>query len=636
MWLNVISGYFNVLKENRPILDSSFSLTQPTCGQANGAINFTGHDSTNAYNEWLDSAGHTISSYQQEISNLYPSKYYYRLLLNDDSTCYSTVGPLILQNQAGATLQTTKIQITDASCGKANGSITGINYQNTSGAVYLAWADSVGNIVSNTINLLEVPSGKYQLKFKDGGGCDTITTAFYTVGEDGIINFDTSKISISIPACNGTDGSIQGITSTNATIFKWVNLTLHDTIGNSEDISNIASGSYQLFFSNTYGCKNNTDTIVVGEKTLAFDTSQMKIVPASCNGADGSITGITSTNAAIFKWINLVTHDTVGNTQNITNIPSGNYQLICKNAFGCEIKTDTIYVGEQKLTLDTTHLQTSPSTCKGTNGSITGITSTNATIYTWVNTTTGNTVGNNENLTGAAAGEYQLTCSNSYGCKINTDTITVNQAGFLADTVVNVIIWDANCNLDNGYITINQFTKDSSSYSFQWIDSATNSVISTHTNINNLTPGFYRLYATDTGGCKQQIFAARITQQGKPQFDYSQLKIISDTCNQGVGAVLFQSNNPNNYTWAGYNIAGQPQSTSPLGIINLTAGQYYATITDQYNCTAGSDTFTVNNIDVIPPSPQAADQLIPRGTQATIVVTNVQPGTYICLCASRY
>lgn len=544
---NVISGYFNILKEDRPKPDSSFNLTQPSCGQPTGAIYYTSQDSANTYNQWLDSLGHVIGSYQPDITNLLPGKYYYRSLLFDDSACYSTKGPLILINQAGASLKTNSVKVTNASCGKANGSIQNITYQNASGNVFIAWVDSLGNTVGNAINLLNVPAGKYLMKFKDSGGCDTIKTSYYTVGSNGVISFDTSKMTILPASCKGTDGSITGITSTNATVFKWVNTSTAASAGNNENIAKIPAGEYILFFSNAYGCTANTDTIVVSEKVLTIDTTAKQVKPSSCKGADGSITGITSTNATIFRWVNTASGDTVGRAVNINNIP---------------------------------------------------------------------------------AGVYQLTVSNIYGCQVQIGDINVGQSGFMQTAVTNATVTNAYCNLSNGSITIQQFTRDASLYTFQWIDSTTNTIISGSTSVQNLPPGIYVLYATDTNTCRQRIYSTAIKQLGKPQFDYSKLRLVSDTCNLHIGDVLFNSQNAEGYAWAGYNIAGQPQSTSPLGIISVGAGQYYATITDKYNCTATSDTFTINNYDISPAAPQAAGQYVLRGMQATLQVSNVQPGKY--------
>ena len=450
-----------------PTLNEQYAVaTQPTCGKDNGQI--TGIGGTGmGYSKlaWRDTKGNIVGN-TYDITKLFPGSYTLYAIDTSGAGCVDSSKVYTLTNQAGPSLVTDSLTITDASCGNPNGSIKNIQPKNTTGTIYTAWQDSLGAVVGNAIDLVNVPAGRYRLLFKDGGGCDTIKTNYYSVKNEGVIT---------------------------------------------------------------------------------INASQIKITPSSCRGADGSIRGITSTNATIFKWINTATGKTVGNTQDIGLLPPGGYQLFCSNAKGCSLQTDTL---------------------------------------------------------------------------------TIHQSGFLADTVQNVTISDANCNLNNGYITIHQFTRDSALYSFSWVDSATNAQISTQVSINSLSPGFYTLYATDTAGCKQQIFRAGIGQLGKPQFDYSLLNIVSDTCNQAIGSLLFYSSNQNGVTWRGYSTTGQEQSVDPLGIINLTAGRYYATITDKYNCTSTSDTFTVANYETVPPAPKAADQFILRNTAATLRVTNLARGTY--------
>ena len=108
------------------------------------------------------------------------------------------------------------------------------------------------------------------------------------------------------------------------------------------------------------------------------------------------------------------------------------------------------------------------------------------------------------------------------------------------------------------------------------------------------------------------------------------LQIISDTCNAGKGAVqnLLMKDAQRSYTWVWYNQQQQPAAHTAYGLFSLTAGNYYATVTDQFSCTVTSNTFTINNIEKSPDAPQVNDLYIPRNTAATVQVINPQQGTY--------
>jgi gliding motility-associated-like protein len=150
-----------------------------------------------------------------------------------------------------------------------------------------------------------------------------------------------------------------------------------------------------------------------------------------------------------------------------------------------------------------------------------------------------------------------------------------------------------------------------------------------------LPAGFYQLTATDTSGCSQVIFAANIPQIGKPGFDAGALKIFDDTCNAARGSILHLKTRDSSridslraYTWTWYNDRQEIINTTPNNLYYLEQGTYYATITDQFNCTTTSDPITVLNKEMIPAKPQADNQYIARNTATQITVLNPQKGMY--------
>lgn len=462
----VSTQFFPIVDISPELVSDYAQLTNPTCGQANGSItNIYIVAGNNLKQAWTDAGGHFISN-EKDLVNVGDGSYTFTLT-DTVGKCSVKAGPYKLVNQSGPTLNTGSAQIADATCSRSNGSIKNITYQNAADKIYIAWVDSLGKIVGNSIDLLNVPAGKYRIKFKDGGGCDTITGPYFTVANKGDISFDTSR---------------------------------------------------------------------------------MNVTSSSCRGADGSIKGITSVNAE---------------------------------------------------------------------------------TYTWVNTATGNTVGSGQDISSIPAATYKLNFSNSFGCGASTDPIIVKPASFLSETVINDTIVPPNCGLTNGYIQPITFSRDTSLYTFQWINDP-GSVLSVNLSIYNLSPGTYTLYATDPNGCRQSIYSATLTQQNKPVLVYDNVNLGDDTCSAGKGFIqnLATQEKPLNYTWAWFSTNGQQVGNTKNGISGLRAGGYYATVTDTYNCSVTSKTFTLNNIVQPQAAPQVAGQYIQRGTTATLIVTNPQTGMY--------
>ncbi len=469
------SRLYEVKNVDQPSMDTSvISMLQPYCGMHGALKNNAAFNDAFQY-QWLNNANAILLkdfSAQNPFNNLAPADYYLRLRLRSDSTCFAKYGPFRLVNQSGPFLNTDNVEITNTTCSANNGSIKNITYQNATGTVYTGWEDSTGKIVGNKLDITGLGKGEYRLKYKDEGGCDTIITSYFVIADTG---------------------------------------------------------------------------------TIAVDTSLMIAKPSSCKGPDGSITKIKSANATTFTW---------------TDIASGSV------------------------------------------------------------------VGNSENISGLKTGTYQLELNNTLGCRQFVKSVFVGNSNFLGDTVVNVAITDANCFLNNGGIKINRFSRDSSLYSFKWTNS-TNAVISTNTSIQNLPADFYTLTATDTSGCSQVIFAANVSQIGKPRFDTHALKIFSDTCYSGKGSVqnlLIRDSSRidslRSYTWAWYNKEHQEINSFRGNLYSIPAGTYYATVTDQFNCTVASDLFAITNEEIIPAQPQATGQYIRRNTATEIRVLNPQKGIY--------
>ena len=455
---------------------SLIQVTQPSCGQFTGVLQNTGSFNGNFLYTWVDSANDILSgdfSQHNPFTGLNGRKYFLKVRLITDSTCYVQYGPFVLTNQSGPSLQTDHVTIGNATCGQNNGFIKGFTYSGATGTSHIVWEDSIGKVVSNSIDLTGAGKGRYRLKFKDGSACDTITTPYYTIADAGTITIDTSNMSVKASSCRGTDGSITDITATSATSFSWLNVSTGATVGNNMDVFNLGTGIYRLHLANNLGCTAETGPIKIG------------------------------------------------------------------------------------------------------------------------------------------------------------------QSGFLTLVPINVSMQEASCLQNNGSIDINSFSRDPSYYKFTWLDSSSNAVISNVTVISSLAPGTYLLNATDSNGCSETVYTGHILQTGKPAFDYSSVSIKSDTCNSGDGSIQdlrTMDSAPagiiRTYSWMWYDGQQLQVSTTPGNLYSLKQGNYYATITDQFNCTVTSNIFTVDDVEVTPGPPAANDLYIPRNTSATIAVVNPRAGNY--------
>lgn len=535
------------------------------------------------------------------------------------------------------------VKLKQPACGKKNGYIKGLQVAGGDNVKwhYLykvngIWRDSV---VATTIDLINAGPGLYFFDAWLGKTCRSYFRR-YELG-DIYPKLYTSQLKIKNPACGQPNGSITYIYLGSYQDIKitWINES-GTTVGNQLDLNKVGPGKYKLIIIDTIaGCGDSTIFYTLSNLLgPSLNKSSMLIGDATCGGSDGYIKNITLQNATgnfYIAWQDS-TGRVVGNNIDLAGVAAGKYLLKFKDNSGCDTITTSYYIIKDTgtITFDTAHLVIRSSSCRGSNGSITNITATNATAFTWINTLSGSVAGNNKDIYGLQAGIYQLTMSNTLGCTASVNPISISNYSFLADTVEDIAIRDASCLLNNGSITINRFSRDPSLYSFKWIDSTTSTLISTNTAIADLPAGIYTLTATDTSGCSGVIFIANLQQIGKPAFDTHALKVSGDTCNLGKGSVqyLLTRNSSGNdslrtYTWAWYNNQ-QLVGKSANALYSKPAGTYHAAITDQFNCTISSEPFIISDVEIIPATPEISDQYIPRNTTTKITVANLEQGIY--------
>lgn len=312
-------------------------ITAASCGLNNGAI--TVNLNTRDYmGKWLNTSSDSVGSGTM-LGNALPGDYYLKLYITADTSCNQVFGPYHLANQSGASLNTSAMKITAATCSGSNGNITGITATGATASTFTGWVDSTNKTVANGYDLLNVAPGKYRFKFKDGGGCDTIITPFFTIPDNGKINIDTAKKSVTAARCNGK-GSIQNIHTSGGETYNWVNSTQPSPVGTLPDLLNADPGIYTLIVSNHYGCQKTSPAIVIPQAAFNdVSVTAATLKNAFCGKSDGSI-AITAfskdANLYQFSWVDSTSGQTAGAGKALAGLGEGTYRLFATDTNGCQ------------------------------------------------------------------------------------------------------------------------------------------------------------------------------------------------------------------------------------------------------------------------------------------------------------
>ena len=355
---NASSTPYTVTDITLPAFDpASITVTQPSCGQVSGSFSYSGTFDAATNYSWLN-AGTTVCpdfSVANPLQGVAPGTYTLQLALKQDPTCVAQYGPYVLANQASPSLITTSVNVIGTTCGNANGSVTGMTYQNATPPVYLAWRNDQGATIATTPDLINASAGNYRFVFKDGSSCDTIFSALYTIPDNGTITFDTSAMAITPASCEIPNGSITGIVATNASVYSWSNTGNGTIAGTAPDLTGIGGGVYQLTMSNTLGCQAQTPILTVPQMPKpAFDYSSLQVHDDTCNAGIGAIAGlgmVDATRSYTWSWYS------AGNTISpiattagyLDNLKAGDYIAIVADQYACTVTSKTLTIADMEL-----------------------------------------------------------------------------------------------------------------------------------------------------------------------------------------------------------------------------------------------------------------------------------------------
>jgi gliding motility-associated-like protein len=118
------------------------------------------------------------------------------------------------------------------------------------------------------------------------------------------------------------------------------------------------------------GCEGY-DTIHIGfHQPTLIDETNLQIIPTTCNGTSGSITGLTALGSTpfAFQWLDL-SGNPFGTNIDATGLPAGQYQLTIIDGNGCETVSD-VYTIEDAGNLQVLDVELIRPHCGRTDGQI--------------------------------------------------------------------------------------------------------------------------------------------------------------------------------------------------------------------------------------------------------------------------
>ncbi len=442
---------------------STVGTNATICIPANGAIvlTVTGATGPNTY-DWSNDGPESPDNDLKDLSAVAAGTY--TVTVTDANGCTATTSATIT-GPAGPSLTATP---TPAACpGSASGSI---DLTPTGAAPFTyAWSN-----MATTQDISGLLAGSYTVTVTDAGSCVSTISATITANANPV---SANAVPTAATTCIPSNGSIDlTVTGGVAVItYLWSNLAI------TQDLSNLATGSYTVTVTDGNGCIATTSATITGPAGPSLTATP---TPAACPGSASGSINLTPTGSAPFTyvWSNMAI------SQDISGLLAGAYTVTVTDAGAC-VSTISATITENANPVSLSLVPTASSACSPSNGSIDQTVTGGVAVitYIWSNLAT------TQDLSNLAPGMYAVTTTDGNGCSA-TGSATVGgpTQPSVSLTPSPVLCFGGNT---GGIVSVVSPGSSSGPYTYVWSNMANTA------NLTGLFAGTYTVTITDAGGC---------------------------------------------------------------------------------------------------------------------------------------
>ena len=484
--------------------------------------------------------------------------------------CQSTSNEVRIDVVAFPTI--TSVSSDDVLCfGDSTGSITitspgSVTYSIDSGASFQ---------VANTFD--DLPAGNYNVAVQNPTGC----TTFYGVNPvviDEPDSLDVSLVTVDPNCASTNDGSITVNVTGGQSPYEYALNGGSYQSGNA--FTGLSAGAYTVTVRDDHNCIKTVSATLVDQyiMTLAIDSAR----DVSCPGAgDGYVELLASGGVAPYEYsIDGVNYQS-GNVY--SGLTSGNYTFYALDDNGCLETVNIVLIEGAPITIAVDSVD--HVACAGdSDGAIFVTASGSVPPYSYEWSQGGSVIATTEDISGLAAGTYNLVVSTSSSCSESV-TVTIDEPAPLDASITDVT--DVDCaGASNGSISVSA-TGGVTPYSYAWTGG-----VSTTNSATGLSGGTYDVTITDANGC-DTVLSATIAEPSLLAFTTTDVDPSCANSNDGSITVNAVGGTP------GYSYSidgGALQASNAFG--SLSAGTYTIRVVDANGCETTStvtltDTYTL-------------------------------------------
>ena len=384
----------NISLGEPPPLLFTLTTTKPDCKAANGSIDIVMSGGSPPYSySWAPNVSNSSSA-----GNLASGTY--TVTVTDKNFCYKVIDIDLpgLGNLAASISSMKDVSCFNGNDGLATVTTTGGNKPYT----YLWSTPGVSTPVNNNL-----AAGTYKATVTDMKGCKAFANAI--IHQPPAI---TSFMKIENTFCGSDNGNAAIEVHGGAGPYQYAwnpgNFT-------SDSVSNLAPGQYTVSITDNNGCLKNDTTIIASSSAINLQVSHKDVLCAGDLKGEAKAMVTGGTPPYNFQWTNA---PPTSNSNTITALAAGTYNLIVQDAVGCSEAASVIITQPQALDITIT---TKPSYCDLGNGNASASVSGGVSPYSFLWASQNNKTATLNNV---YAGNYYLTVTDKNSC-IVTSLITI-------------------------------------------------------------------------------------------------------------------------------------------------------------------------------------------------------------------
>lgn len=540
----------------------------------------------------------------------------YSVTVTDANDCTASTSITIDQpDELAATITKTDVSCPGGIDGTASVAVSGGTAPYT-----FMWNTSPPQLTPEIGNLV---AGTYTVTVTDDNGCSAIASV--TINQPPALELATSHTDVS---CPGGDDGTAAVTVSGGTApysYLWNTTPPQST----SSISNLTAGTYTVTVTDDNGCTETASVIINQLPGMSLSTSKTDV---SCpGGSDGTASVMVTGGNAPYSYLWNTTPPQ--SASSISNLAAGTYSVTVTDDSGCTAVASVIVNQPNNLSISTLKQDVS---CFGGDDGIAAVSVTGGTLpytYLW-NTTPPATT---SSITNLMAGTYLVTVTDNNGCTATT-SIPITEPEELTLTIATT---DVSCPGELDGTAAVSVTGGTAPYSYLWNTTPPQ----TTPTLENLAPGTYSVTVTDDHGCTASS-SSTINQPPGLSLTTSITDMTCPGANDGTATVNVTGGAaPYSYLWN----TTPPLSTST--VVNLAAGMYSVTVTDDNGCTATASvviqqppglqlTFSITDETCIDEGDGILTVTVSGGTppysylwddptgSTTATISNLAPGTY--------